>query len=460
MGIVTTLVLAWFLVPEDYALVAMLAVFISLSSAVVDAGLGQALIRKFEVNDAELNTVFWSNIILAICVYLTVFFLAPLIAIFYAEPRLTGLIRVVSLAVFFQSLIVVQQSVLSRALKFNLQVKVVLPASLLSSVIAIVLANFEYGVWALIFQILTNSFFLVVFFWLLRIWRPSFAFRISAIKELWIFAKYIVIDSLVAIPFRNMYLIVLPIYFAPGLVGVYFFAEKMKEAVIGVVISSVQLVTYPALAQIQDDQVRLKQSYRKVISVTTFLMFPIMFFLAAMAPIFFELLLPDKWKEAAIYLQLMCLASVMYPVHALNINILQVKGKSNLVLYIGIYKKIINVLMLIFMMQFDILAVVAGQIVLSIIHFFPNAYYSFKLIKYSIKDQLMDFIPCLVLSGAIGLLVFYLQKALLWTPFRELTCLGVLAFTLYLLGGYWLKLHALDLVKELILPRIKKAKTV
>lgn len=455
-GIVTTLFLAWFLVPEDYALVAMLAVFITLSSALVDAGLGQALIRKLEVTEVELNTVFWANIMLGVCVYLALYLLAPLIAGFYAEPRLIDLIRVVSLSVFFQSMIVVQKAALSRALKFNLQVKVVLPASILSSAIAIIFAYFNYGVWALIYQIVTNSFFLFVFYWLLKLWRPSFTFRLEAIKELWLFARYILMDSWVAIPFKNMYLIVLPKYFALGPVGLYFFAEKIKEALIGLIINSVQVVTYPALAKIQEDQQRLKQGYRKVIAVTTFLMFPMMFFLAALAPVMFEAALPTKWNGAAVYLQLMCLASVMYPLHALNINILQVKGKSNFVLYIGIYKRIINVLVLIYTIQFDILAVITGQIMLSVVHFLPNSYYSSKLINYSIKEQLTDFLPGLILSGLIAGLIYYFQLELYWDPLIELISLSVVAFCMYLVGAYLLKLHAFVLVQELLVEKVTK----
>jgi O-antigen/teichoic acid export membrane protein len=456
VGIVTTLMLAWFLVPEDYALVAMLAVFIALSSALVDAGLGQALIRKLEVSDLELNTVFWTNIVLGLCVYLAVFSLAPLIASFYGEPRLIDLIRVVSLAVFFQSLIVVQKSVLSRALKFKLQAKVVLPSAILSSSIAIFCAFFDYGVWSLTYQILANSVFQFVFFWLLKLWRPSFVFSLDAIKELWAFAKYIVIDSLVSIPFKNMYLIVLSKYFALGPVGLYFFAEKIKEVLIGLIISSVQTVTYPALAQIQEDQARLKQGLRKVIAITTFLMFPMMFFLAALAPVLFEVLLPEKWQGASLYLQLMCLAALLYPLHAINLNILKVKGRSDLVFYVGLFKKVITIAIFIYTLQFGIPEIILGQIIASVINYLPNAYYSSRLIKYPVTEQFSDFLPGLVLSGLIAGLIYFLQLELHWMPVVELISFSVLALCLYVLGAYLLKLHAFELVQELFITKFKK----
>jgi O-antigen/teichoic acid export membrane protein len=455
IGIITTLALAWYLVPEDYALVAMIFVFIALSSALVDGGLGQGLIRKLDVSDLDLNTVFWTNIGLSIIIYITVFFSAPAIASFYDESRLIDLIRVVSLSVFFQSLIVVQRSVLSRSLQFKLQVKVVLPAAVLSSIIAITFAYFEYGVWALIYQILANSFFQFLFFWLLKLWRPSFEFSIHALEELWSFSKFIVLDSFVAIPFKNMYLIIFPKYFATGPVGLYFFAEKVKEVMIGLIISSVQTVTYPALAQIQEESVRLKQGYRKVIAITTFLMFPFMFFLSVLTPVLFELFLPEKWQGASIYLQLMLLGSVMYPLHALNINILQVKGKSKIVLYIGVYKKAVNVMVLIYTINFGMLAVIIGQVVLSVVHYFPNAYYSSKLINYSIKEQIKDFSPSLILSGSVAGLIYYLQLSFSLLSIIESFSLMFLAVSLYLIGAYTLKLHGFELVKELYMNKFK-----
>jgi len=454
--IITTLVLAWFLVPNDYALIAMLAVFISLSSALVDAGFGVALIRKLDVSDIELNTVFFINIVLAVVVYLTVFFLAPLIATFYSEPRLIDLIRVVSISVFFQSLTIVPKVILTRELNFKLQLKVVLPASFLSSLIAILLAYYGYGVWALIFQILANSFFLFVFYWLLRLWKPSFSFSFGVLKELWHFARYIVVDSAVAIPFQNMYFIALAKFFTPDLVGLYFFAGKVKDMLVGLVVSSVQTVTYPVLAKIQEDQSRLKQGFRQIISATTFLVFPMMFFLAALAPVLFEVFLPEKWHGAAVYLQLMCLAALLYPLHAINLNILKVKGRSDLVLYVGMVKKIITIGIFIFTLQYGIIEIIIGQIVASVINYLPNAYYSSTLINYSIKEQLIDFLPTLIISGLVAVLIYYLQIWLSWEPVVELVVFGSLGSILYFIGAYLLRLHAYNLVYELLHEKFKR----
>lgn len=451
----TTVVLAWFLVPEDYALVAMLAVFISLSTVLVDAGLSQALIRQLKVSKLDLNTVFYTNLGLSVFLYFLLYGLAPLIADFYSEERLVELIRVVSLSVFFQAFIVVQKTVLSRALNFKLQLKVVLPAAILSSILAILLAYLGYGVWALIFQILFNSVFLAIFYWLLRMWRPSLQFSFLSLKLLWGFSRFIVIDSLMSVPFKNMYLIVLPKYFAAGPVGLYFLSEKIKEVITMLIIQSVQSVAYPVLSQIQDDNVRLKQGYRKVISAATFLTFPVTFFVATLSPVVLEVFLPEEWFGAVIYLQLMCFALILYPLNSLNLNVLKVKGRSDLVFYVGIYKKLVAISIFAYTVQFGIYEVLVGQIISSLINYIPNAYYSNKLINYSIKEQIQDFLPNMMLSGAIASLIFYLQFSLYFSPIIELFSLMILAAGLYLISAYLLRLHGFELIQDLCMKKFK-----
>jgi len=460
ISIASNLILAWFLVPEDYALVAMLAVFIALSNVLVDAGFGQALIRKLEVSNLDLNTVFWTNIGLSVVIYGLVYVGAPWVAYFYNEERLEYMIQIVTLAIFFQSLIVVQKAVLSRELNFKLQVKVVLPAAFLSSIIAVWFAYMGFGVLALIYQILANSFLLFVFYWLLKLWRPSFEYSFNHLKELWKFSRFIVADSIISIPFKNMYLIMLPKFFALGPVGLYFFAEKIKEVVIGLIVNSVQTVTYPALTKLQEDNHRLKEGYRILVGVTTFLMFPSMLALAALAPLLFDLLLPEKWQGAWIYLQLMIFAFLMYPIHSLNLNILQVKGRPDLLLYIGIYKKIVVIGIFIYTVQFGIVEVIIGHIFASIFNYIPNAYYSSKLIDYSIREQMADFIPSLILSGLIAGLIYWLQLTLNWLPLVELVGLSIMASVLYLTGAYLLKLHAYQHAQELLFKRFKKKSVI
>lgn len=404
--IITTLLLAWYLVPNDYALVAMIAVFIALSAAIVDGGLGQALIRKVTVTETELNTVFWVNILVASMWYAAIFLAAPLVADFYEEPQLALLLQCVSLSVFFQAASVIPKVVLNRALHFKQQMQATLPASVLSSLLAIILAYWGCGVWALIAQIVSNACLIFIFLCYKQSWRPARQFDYYELKSLWKFAKYIILDGLLAIPFQNMYLIVLPKFFTVTTVGLYFFAMKALEMLSALVTQAVVNVTFPALSQIQDDPERLKLAYRKLVSSITFLSFPLLCFIAALAPLLFTLFLPEKWANAAGYFQLMALGGILYPLAAVNLIIMKVKGKSHLLFYVGLFKKAIAVCIFVYTIQLDsIEAVLWGHVVAVSLSYLPNVYYSYQLIGYTMVEQVIDFLPQLILTFVISALI-------------------------------------------------------
>ena len=196
VGIITTLLLAWFLTPDDYALIAMLTVFIALSAAIVDSGIGQALIRMPKANKVDLNTAFFLSIALSAVIYLACYIAAPYIATFYAEPKLTSLVRVVTLSVFFQSVIVVPKSLLMTRLNFKTQLTVVLPSALVSSSSAILLAYLDYGAWALICQIVIMYAVQAICYWYINIWRPSLSISYQSAKKILSFSIFIILFSI------------------------------------------------------------------------------------------------------------------------------------------------------------------------------------------------------------------------------------------------------------------------
>lgn len=444
------LMLAWFLVPEDYGLVAMMAVFLSFSNVIVEAGFKQALIRKLEVTQLEYSTAFFTNVVFGLFAYGVLFVCSPFIADFYEQPILVNLIRVASIAVILNSLSIVQQAVLNRNLDFKAQLKVSLPAAFLSGLCAIVLAYLGYGVWALVVQMLVSSLLIAWFYWRLKLWRPTFEFSWEAFRELFKFGGYLLVAQMINVPYVHMYVIVIAKYFLAPVVGLYFFAEKIKDLVINQLVHSIQTVSYPALARIQQDNAALKEGYRKIISVTTFLLFPFMTLLAAVANPLFHIILPNQWLPAVPYLQLMCIAALFYPLHSINLNILRVKGRSDLVLYLNIFKKFVGIIIFIISFQFGIIGILVGQVVTSVLSYFPNSYFSKKLIDYPVSEQMADFVPNLVLSMIVGGLV---SLGIYWfnlSDLVELFLFGSLGVMLYLGGAYFSKSGALELIIRIV----------
>lgn len=451
----TTLIFAWFLAPEDFGLVAMMAVFLALAHVIVDAGLSEALIRKATVSLSEYDTAFYANIVVSLIIYGVLFITAPLIASFYEEARLIDLIRVAGIAVIFSAFFVVQRAVISRELKFKLQLKVSFPAAFISGAIAVAMAFAGFGVWALIAQILIQALLNAIFYWRLSLWRPGLQCNWSDLRRLFSFGGYLLLNQMTTVPFKYMYLIVIAKLFAAPVAGLYFFAEKIRDLLVGQLAASIETVTYPALARLQTEPEKLKQGYRQVICVMTFLFFPVLIFIAAFAETLFNLFLPHDWLQSAVFLQLMCIAALLYPLHSTNLNILKVKGRSDLVFYLGLFKKVTAIAIFAVTFHYGIIAILLGQILSSVIAYLPNSFYSKKLIGYSVYEQLSDFLPGLLLSGMIGLSLWWLQQVLQWHQLSELLMLGSLAVIVYLLGAWLLKLRALDLAHDLLVNRFK-----
>nr|WP_246293957.1 lipopolysaccharide biosynthesis protein [Desulfobacter latus] len=449
-GVIITLLLARFLVPADFGLIAMMAVFLAVAQSLMNSGFKQALIRFKDARQVDFNTAFYANVSLGIISYLLLFLAAPFISEFYNEPRLTLLVRVAGLNIIIHSFEIVQSAVLSRKLNFKAQLQATLPAGIISGLIAVAMAYAGLGVWALIFQILLSSLLITVFLWKIQGWRPSLSFSKESLKSMYSFGYKLFLSGLLNTIFLNLYIVVIAKLFAASIAGQYFFAKKIKDIVNSQLVSSIQTVTYPALASIQDDDKRLKAGYRKVIQITTFILFPSMLLLAALARPLFMVLLPDKWLPAVPYLQLMCLGGVMFPLHTINLNILQVKGRSDLFLYLEIIKKTLTVIILYISYRYGVTGILIGQIIGSVLAYIPNSYFSAKLINYSALEQIADVLPSLGLSVVVALLIVAADSLTYWPAIVGLIVFGLAAVGLYLAGAHVLKLQPYWVAREML----------
>ncbi len=455
-AIVVTLLLARFLVPEDYGLVAMMAVFLAVAESLMKSGFTQALIRLENARQVDFNTAFYSNIALGIISYAVLFFSAPYIAAFYEETRLTVLIRVAGLNILVHSLQVVQVASLSRNLNFKAQFQASLPAALVSGGVAVGLAYLGFGVWALITQMIVYSLVTTVLLWKFQGWMPTLGFSRESLKGMYNFGYKLFLSGLLNSISTNLYIIVIAKLFSTTIAGHYFFADKLKKIVIRQLVTSIQTVTYPALATLQSDHQRLKDGYRKVIGTTTFLLFPLIVILAATAQPLFELLLPEKWGPAAPYLQLMCLAGLFYPLHSINLNILKVKGRSDIYLGLEVFKKILMIVVISISYRYGVYGMLYGQIVSTILSYVPNAYYSTKLIGYTIREQLADFFPNLMTALSVGIIIYWTVNFVEWHPFLELIAMTLFGVSMYIVMAHLFRLKSFNHAKSLLMGRIGK----
>lgn len=454
ISVFVTLILTYFLSPEDFGLVAMMAVFISIATSLMDSGFRQALIRIPDATQIDFNTAFYANIVLGIISYSLLFLAAPLIAGFYDEVRLVALIRVAGLLVIINAFQVVQFACLGRALNFKAQFQSALPAAVISAFVAVILAYFGFGVWALVAQMVVSACLVSFLLWAQNIWRPSLEWSINSLKSMYRFGYKLFLSGLLDTCFRNMHVIVIAKLFSSGLAGLYFFADRVRELIIFQMVTAIQNVTYPALSTLQREPVRLKNGYKKVIALSAFTLFPLILFIAALAETIFQVLLPEKWWPATVYFQLMCLAGVLVPIHAINLNILQVMGRSDLFLWLEIIKKLIALITLVITYRYGIIAMLMGQIFSSLLAYLPNSFYSKQLIDYNVYEQLTDFVPYLFLASFVGVLLLWAQTIISCSEVIEIFVLGASAVISYLFCAWVLRLHALELAFDLIRGRV------
>lgn len=449
IGIFVSLLLARLLVPEDFGLVAMMTVFIAVARSIMDSGFKEALIQKYNASKVDFNTAFYTNLVLGGLAYLLLFTTAPFIASFYEETKLIYLIRVAGIVVLISSFHVVQSVILNRALNFKAQLKATVPANVISGVLAVILAYIGWGVWALIAQMLIAEFLITTFLWSMKLWRPTLTFSYQSLNEMFSFGSKLFIANLLNTVFSNIFVVVIAKVFSATVAGHYFFAENIKNLVLNQLVSSISTVAYPAMATMQHDNASLKAGYRKIIQVTTFLLFPVMALTAALAEPLFKVLLSNQWLPAVPYLQLMCIAGLLYPLHVINLDILRVKGRSDLLLYLEIFKKVIIVLILFISVRYGVIGILIGQIISSGLAYLPNSYFSDKLIDYSTREQIGDFLPSLIFSVAIVGVIHVSMSMFTLSASAELIVFGIAATILYLLGAYALKLQALTHILQI-----------
>ncbi len=403
------IILARLLGPTDYGLIGIVTIFINFFNMIVDGGFTNAIIRKNNATEVDYCTVFYINISISILLGGILYCGAPAIAHFFEKSELVALSRVMSISVLINALGIVQKAKLTKSIDFKSQTKISLTASLSSGVVGIALAYYSFGVWALVAQYLTQSSLNTILLWFFNRWTPLLRFSIESFKELWTFGWKLLVSGILDSISREATNIVVGKIYSPTTLGKYSRAKSFSDVFSGNITTIVQRVSYPVLSTIQDDLVRLKNAYRRVIKVTCLPTFILMMCLAAVARPMIMVLLGEEWVECANYLQLICFTAMLYPLHSLNLNAIQVLGRSDLTLLIKIYKTLLHIIPILLGIFFNIYWMLGADIFIGLVAYYINAYYSKPLLNYGIMDQIRDVLPLFGVAVAIALPVYGLS---------------------------------------------------
>ena len=389
INFVVQIILARLLMPEMFGLIAMIVILISIGQTLMDSGMTSSLIRTQNPGQTDYSTVFITNLFMSIVVYGVVFFLAPHISQFYNQVILTDIIRVFAITFVIRALVAVHIAKLTKEMNFKLQMKLQIPSSVTSGIVGVYMAYQGYGVWSLVCLNLVQALTFALHTWLSVSWKPSLIFNIDRFKYHFSFGYKLTLAGLIDVIFNDAYRILIGKFFSPAAVGYFHQAEIMRLFPVQQISTVVTKVTYPLFSKMNSDEA-LKSAYKITMKLVLILVIPIMLALILLAEEWFKFLFGEKWLPAVPYFQILALASIVRPISEYNLNILKVKGRSDLFLKLEIFKKIIGVILLVISLNFQVIGLVISLTVFSFISFIINMYFSGKLISYSIFEQIRD----------------------------------------------------------------------
>ncbi len=449
VGFITGLLIARQLAPSDYGVIAMTSIFFAISSTFIDSGFSSALIRKNDRTESDNSTVFYFNIVIGAIATLLVFFSAPLVAKFYDQPLLVPIMRVLSFRLIIGSFNGVQQAILSARIDFKSQAKIAFTSNILASVVALTTAYMGWGVWALVAQSITSTITRTVMLWTTVRWYPTMPFSKKSFDELFGYGSKLLASALLDTTYSNIYTIVIGKVFSAGELGVYSRASNLSKFPSENITGIIQRVTFPVLSKMQDEDERLSINYRKLLQVSAFLVFPLMIGLSAIASPLIVTILTPKWSGAIVYLQILCFSMMWYPIHAINLNLLQVKGRSDLFLRLEVIKKIIGVTVLVTTIPMGLVVMCYGRIFSSLICLIVNTHYTGKLINVDYFKQMGDLLPALLGSLAMGGVVYF-TTTLIDSPSLQLGAGVVVGAATYTMIALIFRFREVGYLKELI----------
>lgn len=398
ISFITMLIIARLIGPESFGLIGSIAVFIGIGTLLTNSGLSSSLIRTPKANQSDFSTVFILNILISLIIYIVIYFFAPIIADFYDNTKLEKIIRIYCLIFLIIASSSVQLAILTKKMEFKKITLVSVPSTLLAAFISLTLAFYGYGVWSLVWFHLSREIFKSLFLWLSTVWTPKLIFSNIKFKYHFSFGYKLVLSGLIDVFFKNIYNVIIGKQFTFQELGFFERSRQLSEYPSSSLTGIISKVTYPMFSEIQSDIEKLTKIYVKLIQLSFFVIAPIMLGAAAVAKPLFLLVLGQEWTPAIQYFQILSLAMMLYPLHAMNLNILKVFGRSDLFLKVEIYKKIIIVISIVCFFNFGIIGLIWSNVFTSLTSLVINIYFSNKLITYTIYNQFKDLLITLSLS--------------------------------------------------------------
>ena len=399
------IILARILSPADFGIIGMTAIFMTLSTSLVDSGFTGALTRKKDAVKADFDTVFYFNLAVSCLLYAVLFFCSPFIARFFKEPILVPVIRILGISLVINAFGIVQKIILVRRIDFRTQAWISLVSSFAAAVAAVVMAFYGFGVWSLVVLQVGKLAVNTILLWSVSKWHPGLCFSRKSFRDMFSFGGRLLITSIISAIWSEMYSFIIGKMYSSSVLGQYSRADKVKNMVTSNVSSVMQKVSYPVLASIQDEGERQINVYRKILKTTVLISFTAVFGVWAVAGPFILTFFGDQWLPAVGYLRIMCFSGLFLPLMMCSVNVINADGRSDITLVLEILKTVMGLIPVVFGIIFSVEALLWSMVGVSFILFVVHAAYVSKVIHYSVGRQLADILPTLCVSIVMALIV-------------------------------------------------------
>lgn len=449
------IILARLLFPDDYGLIALVTVFITILNVFVDSGLGNALIQKKDSDDIDFSSVFWFNIIWCLVLYGILFCVSPSIARYYKRPEVSSVLRVLGLQVVISGVKNVEQAYVSKTMQFKRFFFATLGGTIGAAAIGVFMAYHGYGVWALVAQHLFNTVADTIILWYTVKWRPKLVFSYNRFKVLFAYGWKLLVSSLLETVYTEIRQLVIGKRYTSVDLAYYNRGRQFPFLFVSNVNASIDSVLLPTLSSTQDNRERVRILTRKSICVSTYIMAPLMIGLAVVGEPLVRLILTEKWLPALPYLRIFCISFMFYPIHTANLNAIKAMGRSDLFLALEIIKKVVGIIALVLTMNISVMAMAYSLLVTSVISQIVNCWPNKKLLGYSYWNQIRDILPAMMLSSVMGGVVF--AMSFLKAPDIVLLLLQInVGLVIYVTGSYLLRLESFQFLIGIIKHRREK----
>lgn len=408
VSVAVTILLARWLYPDDFGVIALILVFIAFAEVITDGGFNTALIQKKEADETDFSTIFYASVVIAVVMYFALFFSAPMISRFYEMESLTKVIRVLSLTLPFYVLNSIQRAYVAKEMLFDKLFVSSFVSVLISGIIGCVMAFKGFGVWSLVAQKISNQALVTVTMWYTVKWRPVLRFSFNSFKTLFGYGwKIFMTNFIITLFVKIRHLIIGKLFTASNLA--YFERGDLFPSYIGDnLISAVQSVLLPTLSEQQDDRARVKSMMRRSTKSTALLTCPIMAGLFVAAKPLTILLLTEKWLPIVPFIQIMCVSNIFKPLTISNAEAIKAMGYSNIILKLEITKKIVDVIILVVSCQIGLMAIAYGVALYNFLCIFINLYPNIRLLDYRIREQIADVFPSYLTAIIMALSIFWI----------------------------------------------------